>query len=68
MFKKTVDGILSSINKNIADLSRFSDAQRALADHESEKAVQLQQSASDRKVEALRAESVAKKLTDLVSA
>lgn len=66
--KKTVDSIVASFNRNIADL-------RALASNMSESAAEHQRAAQEHKTDAetclaegQRAESVARKLEQLVGA
>lgn len=68
MFKqKSVDSILSALNKNITDLQAFAERQEALATVEEKLATQLVQRAEERRGEILRADLVANKLKSLIS-
>ena len=67
MFKKSVDSIVSSLNKNVADLLSFADSQRSEAQKEQQKADELQDSVVMRLKEVDRAEAVAGKISALLS-
>ena len=67
MFKKSVDSIVSSLNKNVADLRSFADSQRSEAQKEQQKANELQDSIVMRLKEVDRAEAVAGKISALLS-
>lgn len=68
MFKpKSVDSILSALNKNITDLQAFSAQQEALATAEEAQATVLVQRAEERRGEVLRADLVTSKLKSLIS-
>lgn len=65
--KPTVDGILASFNKTVADLQALATGEREIAKGERERAIELFDSAEDREVEANRAEMIAGKILDLVT-
>lgn len=67
IFKKTIDSILSGINKNIEELNAFAANERATAADEYAKAHALADAASDRNAAAARAASVAGKLEQLIA-
>ena len=66
LFKKTVDSILTNINKNISDLRAFAESEIEIAQAEREKADGLISAANGRFREASRATAVAGKLEDLI--
>lgn len=66
LFKKTVNSILSNINKSIADLKAFAESEIEIAKAERDKAQTLDDSADARIKEVTRATRVAAKLEDLI--
>jgi len=67
IFRKTVDSILSSVNKNIRDLRAFAASQRSTSEREYAESVRFLESSLSRTREAGRAESVAEKLEQLIA-